>query len=114
MKLASKAIVVLVTVATQKNADKIAKVLLEKRLAACVNIIPGLRSFFHWKGKIERTEEFLMIIKTKKSYFSSLEKLVKANHSYSVPELISLPITDGSADYLNWLLSECSPKLSKK
>ena len=103
-------IVVLVTATSKTEAEKITKALLKKRLAACVNIIPGLHSFFHWKGKIEKANEFLLVIKTQKSLFKKLEKEIKVNHKYSVPEVIALPVLDGSKDYLSWLGSELSKK----
>ena len=106
-------IVVLVTATSKMEAQKISKVILNKRLAACVNIIPGLTSFFSWKGKIQKATELLLLIKTKKSLFKRLEKEVKAIHSYSVPELIALPILEGSKDYLDWLKLETTAKLSK-
>ena len=106
----TKFIVVLVTATSKMEAGKIAKALLKKRLAACVNIIPGLTSFFHWKGKIEKANELLLVIKTKKTLFRKLEKEVLANHSYTVPEVIALPISEGSKNYIGWLESELSKK----
>jgi len=110
----TKFIVVLVTVTSKKEAQKISKALLKKKLAACVNIVPGLTSFFSWKGKIEKANELLLVIKTRKELFKKLEKEVKANHSYSVPEVIALPILDGSKSCIDWLKSETAAKLSKK
>lgn len=107
-------IVVLVTATSRTEAEKISKALLKKRLAACVNIIPGLTSFFHWKGKIEKASELLLVIKTRKTLFKKLEKEVKVNHSYSVPEVIALPILEGSKNYTDWLKLETTAKLSKK
>ena len=114
MKSASEFIIVLVTSASKKEAEKISKAILKKRLAACVNIVPGLTSFFHWKGKIEKANEFLLVIKTQKELFVELEKTVKANHGYSIPEIIAMPVTKGSKDYLGWVRHETSKKLSKK
>lgn len=114
MKNVSEFIVVLVTADTKKGAEKIAKALLNKRLAACVNIVPGLTSFFRWKGKTEKANEFLLVIKTQSGLFAELEKTVKANHNYSVPEIIAMPIIKGSKDYLGWIQQEISQKLSKK
>jgi periplasmic divalent cation tolerance protein len=105
---------VLVTAATKKEAEKISKAILRKRLAACVNIVPGLTSFFHWKGKIEKANEFLLLIKTQSELFTDLEKTVKTNHGYSVPEIIAMPITKSSKDYLAWIKKETGQKLSKK
>jgi periplasmic divalent cation tolerance protein len=95
--------VVLVTVGNEKEAEKITEKLLEKKLAACVNIVPLVKSFFWWQGKIDQAEERLLIIKTKKAVFEEMRKLVKSVHSYTVPEIIALPIIAGEEDYLNWI-----------
>ena len=102
----SEFIVVLVTATSSDEAEKIATALLTKRLAACVNIVPGLTSMFHWKGKIEKANELLLVIKTKAELFDKLETTVKQNHSYTVPEIISMPILKGSKEYLDWLSDE--------
>jgi len=96
-------ILVFVTCASVKEADKIADVLLTKKLVACVNILPGIRSKFRWKGKIEKAKEVLIIAKTRKSKFAAIDKEVRLVHSYEVPEVIALPITVGSKNYLNWI-----------
>jgi len=103
-------LVVLVTATSKAEAQKISKALLKKRLAVCVNILPGVTSFFIWKGKIEKANELLLVIKTQKKLFKELEKEIKTNHSYSVPEVIALSIAEGSKDYLGWLGSELSKK----
>lgn len=96
-------IVVLITCVSEEEAEKIARILLEARLAACVNILPGITSVFSWEGKIQRETEVLMMAKSLKSAFKSLEKTVQKNHSYTLPEIIALPITEGSKDYLDWI-----------
>jgi periplasmic divalent cation tolerance protein len=96
-------IVVLITVSNEDEAVKIAKTLVDARLAGCVNIIKDIRSIYSWQGKIQDDPEVLMIVKTQKTLFDSLMKKVKELHSYTVPEIIALPIVDGSEDYLNWL-----------
>jgi periplasmic divalent cation tolerance protein len=96
-------IVVFVTAPTKKEAQKIADTLLKKKLCACVNMIHGVKSLFHWEGKIDRADETLLVIKTKKSSYAKLEKAVKSVHSYSTPEIIALPIISGSRGYLNWI-----------
>ena len=96
-------IVVFVTASGQPEAEKIARHLLEQKLAACVNIIGGLTSLYWWEGKIDQSQEALLVIKTKKSLFKKLAAAVKSFHSYSVPEIIALPIVDGQKDYLNWI-----------
>ena len=99
----SEFIVVLVTCGSEEEAIKIANALVEKHLAACVNLISPLRSIYRWEGKIWDEKEWLLIIKTQKQRFLELEKKVKSLHSYSVPEIICLPIVEGSSSYLNWL-----------
>lgn len=96
-------LVVLITTSCKKEAEKIARILLEDRLAACINIVEKLNSFFWWQGKIDKAEESLLIIKTKKALFSQLVKRVKTIHSYTVPEIIALPIVKGERNYLEWL-----------
>jgi periplasmic divalent cation tolerance protein len=99
----SDPIVVLVTCGSEEEATKIANSLVEARLAACVNMISPLRSIYRWEEKIWDEKEWMLIIKTQKRRFEDLEKKVKSLHSYSVPEIIALPISEGSASYLNWL-----------
>ena len=96
-------IVVLATVGSKEEAQKIARGLLEEKLAACVNIIDGVESHFWWQGKIDSAKEALLVIKTKKELFNKLAKKVKSLHSYSVPEIIALPIVTGNTEYLNWI-----------
>ena|SRR3989338_3870514 len=96
-------IVVLVTASSKEEARKISRGLLEEKLAACVNILTGVESHFWWQGKIDTAGEFLLVIKTKKKLFNKLTEKVKASHSYSVPEIIGLPIISGSGDYLKWI-----------
>ncbi len=96
-------IVVLVTVSSEDEAVSIARALVEAKLAACANIINNVRSIYAWQGKIEDDSELLMVIKTRRSIFSDLAEKVKELHSYDVPEIIALPIIDGSAEYLKWL-----------
>lgn len=96
-------IVVLVTASSQKEADTIANSLINKRVAACVNIIPAVNSIFWWQGKADTTEELLLLIKSKKSKLPAIIKLVKSLHSYTVPEIIALPIIAGEKQYLNWI-----------
>jgi len=96
-------IVVLITASSEEEAQKISQVLLEKRRVACVNVVPKVKSQFWWQGKIDNAEEFLLIIKTKSSALSDVIKLVKTNHSYTVPEIIALPVVGGNEDYLDWI-----------
>jgi periplasmic divalent cation tolerance protein len=96
-------VVVLVTCGSEEEALRIANALVEEHLAACVNLVSPIRSIYRWEGKIWDEREWLLIIKTQKQKFEELEKKVKTLHSYSVPEIISLPIAEGSSSYFNWL-----------
>lgn len=96
-------VVVLITAPSEDEAARIARTLVETKLAACINIVKNIRSIYTWQGKIEDDSEALMVVKTKKRLFESLSKKVKELHSYTVPEIIALPIVDGSEDYLKWL-----------
>jgi periplasmic divalent cation tolerance protein len=96
-------IVVLITVPGKKEAKTIARGLVERKLAACVNMVPAVDSVFSWKGKTERCREVLLAAKSTGARYAALERFVKASHSYEVPEIIALPIVRGSKDYLEWL-----------
>ena len=96
-------IVVLVTTGTGEEAHKIADKLLIEKKAACVNILPGVSSFFWWEGKINSARDNLLIIKTKADLLDDVISLVKQLHSDKVPEIIALPIVGGNSDYLEWL-----------
>ena len=98
-----ESLVVFVTCGSEEEGLKIAHALVEERLAACVNLVSPIRSIYRWEGKICDEKEWLLIIKTQTARFDDLEKRVKALHSYSVPEIIALPIVTGSPSYLNWL-----------
>lgn len=98
-----KYIVVFITVSSRKESKKITEYLVKNKLAACVNEISKISSTYWWKGKVERSKELLLVIKTKKSVLNKLIKKVKKLHSYSVPEIIALPIINGNKDYLNWI-----------
>ncbi|MBI5195259.1 MAG: divalent-cation tolerance protein CutA [Nitrospirae bacterium] len=99
-------IVIFITAPNEEAAVKIARALVEARLAACVNIVKSVRSIYRWEDKIEDDAEALMIAKTQKDLFNALAKKVKELHSYSVPEIIALPIVEGSEEYLKWLNTE--------
>ena len=96
-------VVVLVTTSSVEKAEQIVQTLLEKRLAACVNIVPCVHSRFWWKGKIERCDETLMIIKSKSEVFDELVESVRALHPYEVPEIIAVPVQRGFTEYLAWI-----------
>lgn len=95
--------VVFVTAADKKEAEKIARAILKKKLAACVNIIDKVQSYFWWKGKIDHAKEVLLIIKTRKPLLEKLIKEIRALHSYDVPEIIALTINSGNKKYLDWI-----------
>jgi periplasmic divalent cation tolerance protein len=99
-------LVVLVTVPDKNTADKLAGSLLDKRLCACVNLIKGVESFFWWQSKIERTEESLLLIKTRQSLFEPLKKEVARLHPYSLPEIVGFKLTHLSRSYADWLEKE--------
>ena len=99
----NKYIVVLVTVPSEKEGEKLARKLVARRLAACVNIIRNINSIFRWQGKVERAKEVLLVIKTRKSLFARLEKLVSNLSSYELPEVLALPVENGKAGYLRWI-----------
>jgi len=99
----SEPIVVLITCGSKEEALKIANVLVEEHLAACVNLVSPIRSIYRLEGKIWDEKEWLLIIKTQNQNFKELEKKVKSLHSYSVPEIICLSIVEGSSSYLNWI-----------
>jgi periplasmic divalent cation tolerance protein len=99
----TKYCVIFITCANKQEAEKIAGKLVEKNLAACVNIVPGLRSLFWWEAKVDSADELLLVVKTKLSRFRLLEKTVKGLHSYTVPEIIALPIIAGNKAYLEWI-----------
>jgi periplasmic divalent cation tolerance protein len=106
-KTSGKYLVVLVTCGSQREAQRIAREIVTRRLAACANLLEiPVQSVYQWKGKVEKAREFLLLIKTSASRLAGLEAEVKRLHSYDVPEFIALPIVGGSAAYLRWL-KEC-------
>ncbi len=105
MKEASR-VVLLITTATEQEAQRIAELLLNERKAACVNIVPRVDSLFWWQGKLDSAQESLLIVKTVARLLPEIIETVKKAHSYEVPEIIALPIISGNEDYLNWMDSE--------
>jgi periplasmic divalent cation tolerance protein len=99
-------IVVLVACSSMEEAEKIGNSLVEKKMAACVNVVPEIKSIFHWKGKVSREKEILLIAKSRTELFDSIKNEVKKLHSYEVPEIIALPIEAGSGKYLGWIREE--------
>lgn len=107
-KADSSVIVILSTAPDEPTAAKLARGLIEERLAACVNVIPGVKSFYRWEGKLEADAEIQLIIKTRPDRFDAVAAWLKANHPYEVPELIALPAAHVSDEYLKWVIGETS------
>ena len=101
--MSSQALLVLTTCANSTEADELAKVLVEKRLAACVNRLEGIVSTYRWKSKLEQDQETLVLIKTTEGCFDDLENAICKQSSYELPELIAIPICRGTSTYLDWL-----------
>lgn len=96
-------VVIFITASSREEADKISGVLLNKKLAACVNIVADVDSLFWWKAKIDRAREVLLVVKSKKAKLAKIIEAVKSNHSYDTPEIIALPIIGGYKPYLDWI-----------
>ena len=96
-------ILVLSTASSKDEARKLGRALVERLLAACVNIVPQVGSIYRWEGEVEEAEEWLLIIKTTRNAFERVRDAIKELHSYEVPECIAVPIESGSMEYLNWL-----------
>jgi periplasmic divalent cation tolerance protein len=106
MTAPTDALVVLVTTPTPERAAEIARAVVEERLAACGNVIPGLRSIYRWEGSIQDDAEALLLLKTTRARFEALKERILALHPYQVAEVIALPVTAGSAPYLAWIAGE--------
>jgi periplasmic divalent cation tolerance protein len=102
--------VILTTTPNIDEAKEIAHTLVEKKLAACVNIIPNVSSIYCWQDKIVDDEEYILVIKTRKEHYKAVKKTILAMHSYELPEIILLPIKDGYKNYLNWIKKETVSK----
>lgn len=96
-------IVILSTCATDAEAEKLARLLVDARLAACVNVVPQMRSFYRWQGAVEASAEFLLVIKTSRALFDRVRTAIEQAHSYEVPEVIALPVVEGAPGYLKWM-----------
>ncbi|HSJ56113.1 MAG TPA: divalent-cation tolerance protein CutA [Anaerolineae bacterium] len=99
-------LVVLMTAGSQEEADRIAGELVAARLAACVNVVPGITSVYRWQGEVQRDQEWLLIAKTRREALDRLVARVREIHSYDVPEVVALPVVDGSEAYLRWVDGE--------
>lgn len=98
----------LTTTATREEAQRLARTVLERRLAACVQVVGPVESQYWWKGVVERSEEWLCIIKTTRRAYPALERAVTEAHPYEVPEITALPVVEGSTAYLAWIAAEVS------
>lgn len=101
--------IVLTNTGSQEEARKIAQALVQSKLAACVNIIPGVESTYWWKGKIETAPEWTLLIKTTRTNISAVRDAIRELHSYDLPECIAIRIDDGSEEYLNWITESVKP-----
>ncbi|MCS7044444.1 MAG: divalent-cation tolerance protein CutA [Bryobacteraceae bacterium] len=102
-------IIVLTTCSSEEEAGRLARLLVEERLAACVQILAPMRSVYRWRGALEESEERLLVIKSRRGLFGTLSRRLRAAHSYEVPEILAVPVIDGSEDYLLWMDSELRP-----
>jgi periplasmic divalent cation tolerance protein len=102
--------IVLVT-CPEESAETIAREVLRRRVAACVNIVPGIHSLYWWEGKVDRSKESLLLIKTRTALLGPLQRAVKEVHPYEVPEIIAFPVTHGDAAYLDWITKESTSRV---
>jgi periplasmic divalent cation tolerance protein len=100
------AIQVVTTTSSKEEAESIARALVERRLAACVQVAGPIASTYHWKGRLESAQEFLCIIKTRESHYLALEDAIRELHSYEVPEILAFQVSSGNRAYLDWLRDE--------
>lgn len=103
-------IVIVSTCANEQEAEKLARMLVEEGVAACVNVVPKMNSYYRWKGAIESAEECLLLIKSSRELFPEVRTALEKAHSYEVPEVLALSIVDGSPDYLSWLQAGLRPR----
>ncbi len=103
----ASALITLCTCPSQTVAEEIASALVEQGVAACINIIPAITSIYKWQGRLERSDEVLMLIKTDRSRYPDLEQALTALHPYELPEIIAVPVEQGLAGYLNWV-TQCT------
>jgi periplasmic divalent cation tolerance protein len=97
--------IIFCTCPDKDTAEKIASLLVENNVAACVNIVPNITSIYRWQGQLERAEEVLLLIKARQDTYAALETLIKTHHPYQLPEIIAVAIERGLPDYLNWIAS---------
>ena len=102
----SEPLLVLITAGSEQEAEDIATALVAGRLAACVNVVPGITSIYRWQGEVQRDREWLLVVKSRRDVLDDLVQRVRELHSYDLPETIALPLVGGSAPYLDWLVGE--------
>ena len=102
-------IVIITSCGSAEEAEKLAKQVLEARIAACVNVLMQNRSFYWWKGKIEEASEWILLVKTTRDLFPQVRSLLESAHTYELPEVLAIPVVDGSPNYLAWLDNELAP-----
>jgi len=102
----SEPLLVLITAGSEIEAEDIATALVAERLAACVNVVPGIASIYRWQGEVQRDQEWLLVVKSRRDVLDDLVQRVRELHSYDLPETIALPLVGGSAPYLDWLVGE--------
>lgn len=109
----TEAVQVVTTTASKEEAEQIARALVTRRLAACVQVAGPISSTYHWQGKLENSQEWLCVVKTLESHYAALEATIRELHSYEVPEILAFKVVAGHRDYLNWLAGElCEPPRS--
>lgn len=105
-----KFVCIFTTAPSMAVARKLSRILLQKKIAACIQLVPNLESHYSWKGKTQKSREIQLVIKTRATFSKKVESLLKQNHPYEVPEIIVLPILSGSAAYLQWLSESTQTK----
>ena len=105
----SAAVQIMTTASSREEAQRLADLLVEARLAACVQVVGPIQSTYRWQGRLERSEEWLCLAKTQEAAFSQVEQAIRAAHSYETPEIVALPIVAASLPYLAWLTAETTP-----
>ena len=106
------ALVVLTTVGTEEEASRIARALVCRRHAACVNVLPGVLSTYRWKNKVCRDSEYLLVVKTQEDEYAAIEAAIRELHTYELPEIVALPVAHGEAGFLSWIAASLDKSLS--
>lgn len=110
----NRAILIYTTVADRDTAGALAELLVQARLAACVHLVPGIRSVYRWRGEVQRDEEVQLVIKSGVSHFDAVAALLREHHPYELPEILSVRVDRGSQEYLDWIAGETSPGASNE